>query len=580
MYGMEWYEPFGEHYVTAISHLKATPAFKDHAEPEAVNQCKLLRKMGKNLISKTINIKPKLCAEFGVVGRSYNFIDSTVKGLVNSATTHQANNLETATLKYNQAINDYIAKESNGHSAKELRKYKVKILRLETQIVKLQKVHIYFFGKSSYYEQHMLEPSTFKKLYKRSRNNIFGARGSNDETCGNSTYQIRYKDTIVKDVIYKGSKVAAKKFVFGLTHAGVDFGTFELDGKQGLDLQRQLLANKALKVYFMRPNVERQHRWCIYVSYEMDKGALLTNDNVVSVDLNHGHIATTMISVINRKLDIKNYNSYRYDISDNVTSEAREYDIYSIIRQLVAEAKANNAKVALEYLDFEFCKKLLRNKLGATLHKLPYRKIRYKFERECAKQGVELVYVRPHYTSHLGNLIVTENSQLNRDIAAAVVIGLRALQGGNAYLNRLCMRHINDKQTKVRLNAKGKFGQHVTITGEAMGLIDTTRNTYKVQEHAGALVSEAIKQLSSKYYHNAWLKGLPTRWTCGSMDVCGKRLVKLGCRSPSTMKDNNARAKIVKFNSYLEEQFSKQEQEIRDEFATHSNISISSNAQL
>jgi len=200
-------------------------------------------------------------------------------------------------------------------------------------------------------------------------------------------------------------------------------------------------------------------------------------------------------------------------------------------------------------------------------------KIRKKFERECAKQGVELVYVKPHYTSHLGNLIATENGRLSRDVAATVVIGLRSVQGGNAYLNRLCMRHINEGQHKVRLNAKGKFGQHVLITGGPVGLIDTTGSIYKTQERAGASISEAIKHISTQFYFSKWLKTVPTIWTYGSVNVCGKRLVKLGCRSPSMSKDSgagkvsrssNAHAKTVELNSYLEKQFSKQERAIRN----------------
>lgn len=97
----------------------------------------------------------------------------------------------------------------------------------------------------------------------------------------------------------------------------------------------------------------------------------------------------------------------------------RRAELCRIIVRIVAEAKARGLGVALEYLDFEHCKRWLKSKLGSLLRVMPYRQIRAIFDRRCLEAGVPLRYVPPKHTSLLGALLSVRWPGLGRDEAAA-----------------------------------------------------------------------------------------------------------------------------------------------------------------
>ena len=111
--------------------------------------------------------------------------------------------------------------------------------------------------------------------------------------------------------------------------------------------------------------------------------------------------------------------------------------------------------VALEYLDFEHCKRWLKSKLGAMLRAMPYRQIRAIFERRCLEAGVPLRYVPPKYSSLLGALLSVRWPMLGRDQAAAAVISLRASATGNPWLEMACAQAAKAERLRLRLNRKG-----------------------------------------------------------------------------------------------------------------------------
>lgn len=272
-------------------------------------------------------------------------------------------------------------------------------------------------------------------------------------------------------------------------------GTFYLNNKEGLELKRQLSKNEALKVKFIRT----EDHWNLHLSYstpgkEVSKGQL----GQIGVDINNGHLDAAMTRLVNGKLKVI-YKSYTYDTKAD--KHTRQKQIYVIINEVVAWAKANDCGVTLEYLDFEVSKKYLNSKLGALLHTLPYKKIRYKFERSCHQAGVALGYVKSSYTSLLGNLIASDNCNYSRDVAAAIVIALRNLKGGNTYLNKLSQ---NNRKV-IRLNVKGKCGLHVRCKS-LLDKIDTSDYLYARQNAAGSSIKKVADTLSGVYYRNKWLR--------------------------------------------------------------------------
>ena len=160
---------------------------------------------------------------------------------------------------------------------------------------------------------------------------------------------------------------------------------------------------------------------------------------------------------------------------------------------------------------------------------------------------MELVYVKSEYTSVLGNLIASQDCRYSRDTAAAIVIAMRALEGGNAYLNKIC---INLK--RIRLNAKGMFGRHIDIGELRVGKIDTARSVYAIQYEIGRSIKKTMDMLTGVYYHDKQLGRIRTRWKA-TFNGCQIKSIEVGCRSPDDKTRKSTSKRLVKLNKYFAE---------------------------
>ena len=106
---------------------------------------------------------------------------------------------------------------------------------------------IFVGGKRHFYNQH--NDADWKEKYIHARHDCFGARGSKDETCGNSTYQIRFVRLVVEVHKVSGRIVPCNMYEFGVTNKGKKLGTFLLNEKESRKLRDCLSNNTALKVF-------------------------------------------------------------------------------------------------------------------------------------------------------------------------------------------------------------------------------------------------------------------------------------------------------------------------------------------
>ena len=181
---------------------------------------------------------------------------------------------------------------------------------------------------------------------------------------------------------------------------------------------------------------EENGHWYVHISFFRDKTQPdYSPVGAIGVDLNCDSIAETRVQVADGEPLVLHHEKRMFNPA--WSKEQKEAWIHEQIREIVLEAKAQRCMVVLEYLDFEHCKRWLRTKLGAMLRVMPYRRIRKAFERKCMEHGVVLRYVKSNYTSILG-AVLTSYPNLGRDQAAAAVIGLRALDEGNAWLEQQC----------------------------------------------------------------------------------------------------------------------------------------------
>ena len=158
-----------------------------------------------------------------------------------------------------------------------------------------------------------------------------------------------------------------------------------------------------------------------------------------------------------------------------------------------------------------------------------------------------MVYVKSEYTSVLGNLIASQDCRYSRDTAAAIVIAMRALEGGNAYLNKIC---INLK--RIRLNAKGMFGRHIDIGELRVGKIDTARSVYAIQYELGRSIKKTMDMLTGVYYHDKQLGRIRTRWEA-TFSGCQIKSIEVGCRSPDDKTSKSTSKRLARLNEYFAE---------------------------
>ena len=489
--------------------------------------CRLLRTLVKQLQSGKTPNKAALCGTFHLPARMYNTAKMAADGIILSAVESQKRALEDVEID----INRQVVEAFNGPSD-ELQGRVKKLMRLYRKrkhlLAQQGRPHIHF-GKRFYQDQ---EAAGWKKAYDDARNDRIGCLGSADETAGNSTFQL-------KPVSTDG------RLRFELYHAGKLMGYVTLKPKEREQLEAVLAINwqpftftKAIskqgkrkgrlvdrKVTIGRVPLtvwliqEENGHWYVHISFFRDKTQPdYSPVGAIGVDLNCDSIAETRVQVADGEPLVLHQEKRMFNPA--WSKEQKEAWIHERIREIVLEAKAQRYMVVLEYLDFEHCKRWLRTKLGAMLRVMPYRRIRKAFERKCMEHGVVLRYVKSNYTSILG-AVLTSYPNLGRDQAAAAVIGLRALDEGNAWLEQQCKVLAAQERARLRINRKSKFGCTVTIDGVLIDRqlkesprgggpsLDRSADPHWFQNRAGRAISDLSKAMGAHLYTE---KALPVCW--------------------------------------------------------------------
>jgi len=489
--------------------------------------CRLLRTLVKELQSGETPDKAALCGTYHLPARMYNTAKMAAEGIILSAVESQKRALEDVEIDINRQVVEAFhgpSGELHGRVKKLMRLYRKRKHLLAQQ----GRPHIHF-GKRFYQDQ---EAAGWKKAYDDARNDRIGCLGSADETAGNSTFQL-------KPVSRDG------RLRFELYHAGKLMGYFTLKPKEREQLEAILAINwqpftfaqavskqgkrkgrlvdrkvttgrVPLTVWLIQ---EENGHWYVHISFFRDKTHLdYSPVGAIGVDLNCDSIAATRIQVADGEPLVLHHEKRMFNPS--WSKEQKEAWIHEQIRDIVLEAKDHRCMVVLEYLDFEHCKRWLRTKLGVMLRVMPYRRIRKAFERKCMEHGVVLRYVKSNYTSILG-AVLTDYPNLGRDQAAAAVIGLRALDEGNAWLEQQCKVLAARERARLRINRKSKFGCTVTIDGVLIDRqlkespigggpsLDRTADSHWFQNRAGRAISDLSKAMGAHLYME---KALPVCW--------------------------------------------------------------------
>jgi hypothetical protein len=525
----EYYESLATTFpVTVIGRLKGITPAGHQVLLMHKPFCRLLRIILSRLQKGLPIQKEELTKSFQLPGRMFNTAKLAAEGILQSVIECQKKDWEDTEREINRQVVEAFWGNS-GELPGRVRKLK-RLYRKRNRLLKQQGRPQVHFGKRFYQQQ---EDKGWKQAYETARADRIGCLGSADESAGNSTFQ-------VKPAYVEG------KLRFELLHAGDVLGYFslqagdreQLEAIQAINLQpfafskelckfgkrkgqlvrRKVSAGRVALTVWLIHN-ENGH-WYIHISWFKDQ---VQPDylpvGAIGVDLNCDSMADTRVQVADGEPLVLETHKRKFDPA--LSRKQKEAWIYEQVNQIVLSAKANRCLIALEYLEFEHCKRWLRTKLGALLRVIPYRKIRQAFERRCLEHGVILRYVKSNYTSLLG-AVLTDYPNLGRDQAAGAVIGLRATEAGNAWLERQCRQIGEQARARLRINRKSKFGCTVSTDGALIKRqlensppcgdgpsMDRETDTHWFQNRAGRAISDLSKAMGSFLYKEEWL---PTRW--------------------------------------------------------------------
>ena len=503
----------GAVFTTDIARLRAITLHGRALLDRAPEFCRMERTILARLLAGKPVRKSATMAKFDFPGRMFNAAKDSAKGMVDSVRACAVLALDGTREALVRALVQYTEAETDPARQGELNGRRRRISVLVEQEARHEQLVLHpkiFLGAKEYAHQGRRD---WKNRYVAQRDNHLSANGGADEMRGNSTLRITLGPTEVIKTAPKTKGPPSRLWQwFILSNAKHPLAKFRLWADEAAELIRLVQANackitkapvevwfdakgkkisdnrraKMLKAgeppasvrqvmrtvtknrYGLTIDLRRQAtgHWYIHVSRKATDLPAKTLAPVgwLGVDLNCDSIARAAVTMRDGSPVLGSYGKDSFPAGG--PAGARRTRLFTIINALVAEAKARNFGIALEYLDFEHCKRWLKTKLGAMLHVMPYRAIRAIFERRCLAAGVPLRYVPPKYSSLLGALISAKWTELGRDQAASAVIALRASEAGNPWLETACEQAVKAERVSLRLNAKGKFG-HTLVVAEA-----------------------------------------------------------------------------------------------------------------
>lgn len=208
---------------------------------------------------------------------------------------------------------------------------------------------------------------------------------------------------------------------------------FQIDGQRKNDLLYALEANKPVTVQIFR-RCQKNDQWYIHLTTYIQETPTFHNrtNGVLGIDLNARSFDVVYVSPDgNLGLDDGQRVIFSFPLKDTWTSGQRKAALRDIAAQICTVAELLGCAVALENLDFSKKKAAMRNsgsrKYNKMLSGLVYDGVRAAIHSRCDKQGIQIIYVNPFYSSIEGMTVFMQKYGLNSASSAALIIGRRAL---------------------------------------------------------------------------------------------------------------------------------------------------------
>ena len=415
-------------------------------------------------------LKPGFCAEHGLSARQFNALRLELEGKISG--TLELLKLRKRDIKTNlkstarsiarlskdvagqlklhaaaKAKGIVFSLKQHGLLAKRLHNKKRRLQRLlskETEIdarVRAPVPGICFGSRKLFGQQFHLEQTEFglgsqghaawRRAWRDARSHQFFVIGSKDETSGNQSCKARLVHAAPTTGVAAPSTLSLQlKMPPALVARGAP-AFLCMESVRFAHGQRQvesaLAAGTALSYRFHRDD-HTASGWRVFVSTDVSDADIKTKPRylgVLGVDFNADHLAVSKTDRFGNPASF-----WRFDLPLRGKTSGQRTDILSnALDSVMALAKKYACPLALEELDFSAKKRELRSmgdKRARMLSGLAYAAFAQLARAKASRQGVELQFVDPAYTSVAGSVKYAVRQGRTVHQAAAGVIARRA----------------------------------------------------------------------------------------------------------------------------------------------------------
>ncbi|MDD4686417.1 MAG: IS200/IS605 family accessory protein TnpB-related protein [Clostridia bacterium] len=322
---------------------------------------------------------------------------------------------------------------------KELKNEKLSEKKQNALIKKLEKRK-----RKSYYYQKLIEnnqipPVTFgtKKMFirrckglitneewKNCRNNRLYSRGDKTKK-GNPNLRIIIKNkmsyleisTLQKTETNRAIKIQIPIYL----PQKLSKKTGKINGNNYREMFLNILeTNEAYQVEI----IKRNNKYYVHITFDIkEKIPIYTNEHgVIGIDTNPDGFALTCID---NKGNHKWHKQLKQPELLYARSNRRKNLCGELVKQAIEIAKTNNTGITIENLKFEDDKDVQR-KFARIKHQFIYRTLLTMLESACKKEGIEIIKVKPQFTSKIGLYKYCHQYGMDVHNGAAMVIGRRS----------------------------------------------------------------------------------------------------------------------------------------------------------
>lgn len=319
------------------------------------------------------------------------------------------------------------------HKIKELRnnigRYKYRINNLLNKIKNLEKHKRCIFGSKQLMKKYTRNECTKQDLY-NAKYNEFEVSGRDDSKHGNFTFKATY-NTDTEDFNFIINLLHDK--VLNLHNIKFPYRYKELANILKYDLDTKHKKKRTVSYSIIRKkDCNNKYYFQIKAVFDIDHDKQYINydksTGIIAIDFNYGHLDMTELDA---KGNLINFKTVYYDLEFN--SHQNEISLRKAIDEIATYAKEHNKCLAIEDINtYKANQKANKDKhrqklLNYILHRLPYNKYLQIMDYTSVKHSIDVIKVKPNFTSIIGKLKYSNNMKLNTHISASYVIGRRAM---------------------------------------------------------------------------------------------------------------------------------------------------------